>query len=112
MIVIKKKNVLQELALSLFLMLEFDEDTTALSLMKRIRERSEAALQAAAFYTGVIGEKDLQEFLKSKPLKFTIDCGTDIVKGDIIRFIEMVSDNRKKPPRQLGKRGVTAEVMD
>lgn len=112
MIVMKKKTVLQELAISLYLMLEFDPDTTASSLVRRIRERAKDALEAAATYTGILGEKDVHDFLRTKPLKFTINCNTDIIKGDIIRFIEIVFDNRKKPPRQLGKRGVTAEVID
>src|ERR1700722_8196771 len=110
MIILKKKDVLQELAVSLFLIQEFSPDTTTLSLMTRIRERAKAALEAAAIYTGVICEKDVQEFLKSPPLKFIIECGTDIIKGDTIRFVEDVFDNRQKPPRQIGKRGVTAEV--
>jgi hypothetical protein len=112
MIIVKKKDVLQELAVSLFLMLRFDADTTALSLVKRIRERAEAALKDAAAYTGPIAEKDVEEFLKSKSLRFAIHCGRDILKGDTIRFIEMVFDNRQKPSRQIGKRGITAEVLN
>ncbi len=112
MIVIKKKNVLQELAVSLYLMLEFNPDTTALTLIQRIRDRAADALQTATFYTGTIGKKEIEAFLKSKPLKFSIDCGKDIVKGDVIRFVETIFDNRFKPPRRLGQRGVIAEVLD
>jgi hypothetical protein len=108
MIILKKKDVLQELAVSL----QFNADTTSLSLIRRIRERAEAALKDASVYTGPLVEKDMQNFLKSKPLNFTIHCGRDILKGDIIRFIEMVFDNRRRPPRQIGKRGVTAEVLN
>ena len=112
MIVIKKKNVLQELAISLFLLLECEKNSAARSIAKRIRERAEEALKASAIYTGTFGEPDVQEFLKSKYYKFTIDCGKDIVKGDIIRFVEGVFNNQQKPPRLIGKRGVTAEVTD
>ncbi len=111
MMVVRKKHVLHELAMSLFLMLEFDEDTTAHSVMRRIRQRAEAALQAAARYTGRLGERELRDFLQIKPLNFTIHCGTNIVQGDIIRFIETVFNNRCKPSRPVGRRSVTAEVL-
>jgi hypothetical protein len=112
MIVIKKKNVLQELALSLFLMLESENGSTARAMIMRIREKAEDALKAAAVYTGSFGPKELQEFLKSRHLRFTIDCGSDIVKGDVIRFIEGVFNNKRKPAQLIGKRGITAEVLN
>lgn len=108
---IRKKHVLHELAMSLFLMLEFDEDTTAHSVIRRIRERAAAALRAASRYTGSLGEKELQDFLKIRPLNFTIHCGADIVVGDTIRFVEMVLSNRFTPSRPVGRRSVTAEVL-
>ena len=110
MIIIKKKNALHELAVSLFLLLEFNPDTTAVSLIKRIRDRSRDALQAAAHYTGVIGERDVEAFLKAKHLNFDIACGRDIIKGDTIRFVETVFNNKVSPPHRLGSRGVIAEV--
>jgi hypothetical protein len=111
MIVIKKKNVLQELAFCLFLMLESEKGATTLAVITRIREKAQEAIKTAAIYTGIFGAKDLQEFLKSRHLKFTIDCGSDIVKGDIIRFVEGVFNNKRKPAQMIGKRGITAEVM-
>jgi len=110
MIIIKKKNVLHELAVSLFLMLAHSPNVTASPLVQRVRDRAEDALQAAAHYTGVIGDKDVSAFLTAKPLKFSIDCGRDIIKGDTIRFIETVFNNKVKPARRLGTRGVVAEV--
>ena len=112
MLVVRKKHILRELAMSLFLMLEFDEDITAHSVMRRIHERAEAALRAAARYTGSLGEKELQDFLRIRPLKFTIHCGTDIVNGDTLRFVETVFNNRTRPARPIGRRSVTAEVLD
>lgn len=112
MLIIKKKNVLHELAISLFLLMESEKSAAARANIKRIKERCDEALKAATIYTGVFGEGDLQHFLKSKYFRFNIDCGTDIVKGDIIRFIEGVFNNRRKPARLIGKRGITAEVMD
>ena len=111
MIIIKKKNVLQELAVCLFLTLEFNPDITAASLIKRIQERSKAALNAASTYTGVLGKQEVKGFLDVKPLHFNIDCGKDIVIGDTIRFKEQVYNNKLCPPRQLGLRGVVAEVI-
>jgi len=111
MLIIKKKNVLHELAVCLYLMLEFDPDTTAVSVTQRIKKRSQAALEDAKTYTGTIGEAEAQQFLNSPIYNFTIDCGTDIVKGDIIRFVEQVFDNRRRPPREIGKRGIIAEVI-
>lgn len=110
MIVPKKKDTLRELALSLFLMLEFNPDTSSFSLIARIRERAVTALRSAATYTGVIGHRDVENFLNSRHLKFTIPYKGDIVKGDILRFTEDAYDSRRKPPRWLGKRNVTAEV--
>jgi len=112
MIHLRKKDVLKELALSLFLMLEFDVDTTATSVIRRIRDKAAAALKAAAIYTGAFGEKDAQEFLGSQQYNFTIPCRSDIVRGDIIRFVEGVFNSRVKPSRLIGKRSVTAEVAD
>ena len=112
MVIIKKKNVLQELAVCLFLTLEFNPDTTADSVIQRIKERSRSVLKDAAIYTGVLGEKDLRAFLVAKPYRFNIDCGNDIVKGDTIRFTEQVFNNKTKPQRQLGLRGIVAQVMD
>ncbi len=111
MIVLKKKDVLKELAVSLFLMLDFNPDITAISIMQRIRERAASALQAAATYTGTIGQNDVKGFLNSRPMSFTIPCKGDIVKDDIIRFTEDAYDGRRKPPRWLGKRMITAEVI-
>jgi len=111
MIVIKKKHVLQELAVSLFLMLEIDPKTMALSLIERAKEKAKAALDNAVIYTGVIGDKELHAFIEEKPLHFTIDCGADIVRGDTIRFVEQVYDSRRVPPRMLGNRGIIAEVL-
>ena len=82
MIIIKKKNVLHELAVSLFLMLAHSPNVTASPLVQRVRDRAEDALQAAFHYTGVIGDKDVSAFLTAKPLKFSIDCGRDIIKGE------------------------------
>jgi len=112
MMVIRKKHVLQELAICLFLMLEFFPETPVpTAAIQRAQKRSRAALDTASTYTGIIGEKDLQAFIEEKPLHFVIDCGSDIVRGDTIRFIEQVYDSRRKPPRTLGNRGVIAEVM-
>ena len=111
MLIIRKKNVLHELAVCLYLMLEFNPDTTARSLINRIQERAKTALESARSYTGIIGETNVHSFLTAKPLKFSIDCGRDIVKGDFIRFIEHVYDNRRRPPRHLGERGIIAEVI-
>jgi hypothetical protein len=110
MIIPKKKDALRELALSLFLMLEFNPDTASYSLVEQIRERAASALRSAAAYTGVIGQNDVQDFLNSRPLKFSIPCKGDIVKGDTIRFIEDAYDGRRNPPRWLGKRNVTAAI--
>ena len=112
MIIIKKKNVLHELAVSLFLMLEFDRDTAPLSLINRIRERATDALDAASVYTGRLGQKDVKAFLEARHLQFNISCGTDIVNGDVIRFVEVAFNNTVKPARRLGARGVIAEVTD
>jgi len=111
-IILRKKDAMLELALSLFLMLEFDADTTAISIIRRIRDKAEAALKSAETYTGPFGQKDAQEFLNTRQYKFTLPCGPDIVKGDVIQFIEGVFDNRAKPPRFFGKRSVAAEVID
>ncbi len=111
-IVPKKKDALRELALSLFLMLEFNPDTASYSLIARIRERAAAALLSAATYTGIIGQEHIQGFLNSRPMKFTILCKRDFVKGDIIQFTEDAYDGRRKPSRWLGKRNVTAEVTN
>ena len=110
MIVLKKKDVLRELAVSLFLMLDFNPDVTSASLIQRIRDRAIAALQSAVTYTGLIGQNEVQGFLQSAPLRFSIVCKGDIVKGDIIRFTEDAYDGRRNPPRWLGKRNVTAEI--
>jgi len=110
MIIIKKKNVLHELAVSLFLMLEYIPNAATVPLVQRIRERAKDALQAASHYTGIIADKDVSAFLAAKPLKFSIDCGRDIIKGDTIRFVETVFNNKVKPARRLGTRGVVAEV--
>lgn len=111
MYMMRKKDVLKELAVSLFLILEFDRDTTAISITKRIQEKAKNALQAAVLYTGVIGQTEANEFLEVKIPKFTIDCGRNIVKGDTLRFVEMVYDNRRIPQRLIGKRGIIAEVL-
>jgi len=112
MISIRKKDVLQELAVSLYLLLEFFPDTQLPSaVVRRAQEKARTVLDTAAIYTGVIGDKNLQAFIEEKPLHFTIDCGADIVRGDTIRFIEQAYDSRRKPARMLGKRGIIAEVM-
>ena len=110
MIVPKKKDALRELALSLFLMLEFDAETAPYSLISRIRERATTALRAATTYTGIINREHIQDFLDGRSLKFTIPCKQDVVKGDTIQFTEDAYDGRRKPPRWLGKRNITAQV--
>ena len=110
MILFKKKDILRELAVSLFLTLEFNPDITSASLIRRIRDRAKEALQAAATYTGLLGQNEVQDFLQSEPFRFSIACKDDIIKGDIIRFTEDVYNGRVKPPRRIGKRTVSAEV--
>jgi hypothetical protein len=111
MIILKKKEVLQELAVSLYLMLTIDRGTTSPSVINRLEEKSRDALNAAQCYTGVLGDKERRAFLEAKPLRFTIDCGSDIVRGDTIRFLEQVINNRVNPSRSIGTRGIIAEVM-
>jgi hypothetical protein len=111
MLIIKKKQLLNELAVSLYLMLEYNPDTTNFATTQRIQERAKAALESAQYYTGTINYQNVRVFLTTEPLHFCIDCRKDIIKGDIIRFIEHVQDNRRRPPRYLGKRGITAEVI-
>jgi len=110
MILFKKKDIFKELAVTLFLTLEFNPDTTSASLIKRIRDRAKTALEAAAVYTGLLGQNEIENFLHSEPLRFSISCKADIVRGDIIRFTEDVYNGHIKPPRRIGKRTVSAEI--
>ncbi len=112
MILLKKKEVFQELATTLFLMKELMTHPGAPSFMPRLIEQANAALASAQPYSVLLGNKQIREFFEVKPLKLNIDCGTDIIKGDTIRFVETIIDNRRKPPRILGKRAVTAYVVD
>ena len=111
MILIKKKQVLQDLATTLFLMKELVVHPDASAYIPALREQATEILAAAQPYTGLLGEKQLREFFKAKPKKFTIACDTDVVRGDTIRFVEQVIDNRRNPSRILGKRGITADVL-
>jgi len=110
MFMIRKKDVLQELAVVLYLTQQFNPVTTAASVLNRLKERADAALQAAEVYTGKIGDKELRDFLTIHPLRFSIDCGSDIIKGDVIRFQEQVFNNKVKPPIQVGIRGIIAQI--
>lgn len=112
MLLTKKKDIFQELATMLFLMRELVLHPQASTYMPRLRERATTALDAALPYTGILGNKQIRAFLEAKTKKFDIECGTNIIPGDTIRFVEIVTDNRRKPPRILGKRGVTADVVD
>jgi hypothetical protein len=107
----KKKDVFRELATSLFLMKELVFHPKASGFMSRLIERASEALTAALPYTGVFDARHVRQFMEAKPQDFTIDCGTDIIQSDTIRFVESIIDNRRKPPRIFGKRGITADVL-
>jgi hypothetical protein len=92
-------------------MKELVQHPSAKDFMARLKEKADNALAAALPYTGILGDKQIREFLDTRPKRFTIDCGSDIIKGDIIRFMELVTNNQRKPAKVIGRRGITAEVI-
>jgi hypothetical protein len=75
-------------------------------------ERALEALEVSERYTGIGGIEDVRELLQARIDNFTIVCGNDIVKADTIRFTEAVYDNRRKTPLCIGRRVVSADVLD
>jgi len=114
-----KKDILMEVATSLYLLMTFSKPTPSLpwdeideKILENTQKKAEAALRMAEPVIGIMNMRTVQDFLETREDNFTISCGVEMVKGDKVRFEENVFDNRNRSCRYLGQRIIYAEIRD